>query len=255
MDISLKPRTRPNISEVSRTNTNSERIPRSTTLYHSPPRIIDAQNEQEFPSLGGATGVMASMPLLGPSMAMRNKLAGSSGIAKTRENFPALGASTPNTDHSGNVFRPSQTPVSSLLKNKPKKIEAVKDKQSLTASTKANNNMNKNSKLFSDKNDFPALPGSSKSKPANSPWDDDYIPPINSKNLNSVASKHRSLVDDYVSVAQPSSKINILLSQVEVAPKKVTNGQPKMAPQLTSNDFPVLGNQSHFPEINWGKKS
>lgn len=144
---------------------------------------------------------------------IRNKF-GSGGLARTKENFPALGgggALVGGIPNSGSK-NPKATPsVSNVLKKTSNPNSNLKIHAS---------NRPKNEKVLS-KNEFPSLPSSSKqAQPA-------Y--------MNNVAAKHRNLVDDYVSAASGAfQKIN-LVQKEEVKPEPKVN-----APCLTKKDFPTL---------------
>lgn len=67
-------------------------------------RVIDARNEQEFPSLGGA-GASSGVTLVpGATMSIRAKAFGPAGLARTKENFPALGNSGNSKSDTGKLF-------------------------------------------------------------------------------------------------------------------------------------------------------
>ena len=58
--------------------------------YQPPPRTIDAQNETEFPSLAPTINSSGASALMRHHMSLRQK-SGPAGLARTKENFPALG--------------------------------------------------------------------------------------------------------------------------------------------------------------------
>lgn len=155
---------------------------------------------------------------------IRNKF-GNAGLARTKENFPALGGGGSGAGPSNNGSKNSSKSqsVSNILKKTPNPTNS-----GLVIHV---SNRPKNEKV-PNKKDFPSLPSSSKQQaPA-------Y--------LNNIAAKHRNLVDDYVSAASGAfQKIN-LVQKEEVKPEsKVT------APSLTKQDFPSLAkvskSNSDFP--------
>lgn len=201
----------------------------------APTRVIDARNEQEFPSLGGASATTTFT--LRPNVSLMPRSYGTGGIARTQENFPALGggssaAATPSTSGS---YR--QGSASAMLKKPgPKTVIHVSNRP----------NPAKKPEVKSGQ-DFPSLPGSStaKSKKSTSLFlDEDFVPlPSSSSGYSSnIASKHRSLANGYEAfAADATAKLGLikLAEATQVVPKRTSESAPK----LNSNQsFPTLGN-------------
>lgn len=86
----------------------------SSLVQHSTKKI-DANNEQDFPSLGG-TG---SNPVFRPNnVSIRQRVFGVAGLARTKENFPALGSEGDGSSGSNYINEgfSSKITASSLLK-------------------------------------------------------------------------------------------------------------------------------------------
>lgn len=78
-----------------------------------PQRVIDARDEQQFPTLGGATATTTFS--LRPNVTSIHKSYNTGGIARTQENFPALGgASAVTTPSTSGSYR--QASASTMLK-------------------------------------------------------------------------------------------------------------------------------------------
>lgn len=193
-----------------------------TDDYDIPPdqpvrqQSIDARDEQQFPSLLSTNASNANLSF--QPLDIRNKF-GNAGLARTKENFPALGgggAGSASTSNSGSRNSKAAPSVSNILKKTPNPSSS-----SLMIHV---SNRPKGEKVPS-KHEFPSLPTSSKqAQPA-------Y--------MNNIAAKHRILVDDYVSAASGAfQKINIVQKE-EVKPEPKTT-----APSLTKQDFPTLAKVS-----------
>lgn len=254
-------------------------------IVQQPPIRIDTKNDEQFPSLGGPSG-----PSVQLSNSVRHMNFGTSGLARTKENFPSLGGSPiaekPKNQSSGKQNKmPS---ASSLLKG-----------PAAASSKKSNNNNNKQSKagpsnpaINKSASDFPALSQSSASslfrtpappsgRPASTPTKvpaarpapsastggyrkdpaadfpslsqtsskknrnkneqlmEDMIETARNPNLKVVPSKHRGLVDDYVSMAAQVSKVQTVQQKDIEKPTEIVK---KNVPKLNSADnFPSLG--------------
>lgn len=80
-----------------------------------PPKRIDANSEQDFPSLGGTGG----NPVFRPNnVSIRQRVFGAAGLARTKENFPALGSEGGDGSGSASINEgfSSKITASSLLK-------------------------------------------------------------------------------------------------------------------------------------------
>ncbi|CAD7013306.1 unnamed protein product [Ceratitis capitata] len=213
---------------------------------------IDRSNEEDFPSLRGTSG--------GPSVSLvpatfTRLRSGASGLARTKENFPALGASGGGETK---TTQQSPAPISTVLRKAPAVSKAVANRSAggnggpngsmvLHVSNRPTSSVNPNSGAVSKKPhalDFPALPASSKSKKNTSraALEEDMLPSGAHIPLTNVPAKQRQLVDDYVSVANASSFQKIqTVQREELEPKNRKAGELANAPKLTSQDFPSLG--------------
>lgn len=198
-------------------------------IIQVPSRVIDSKNEQEFPSLGGSGGSM-----IRPNVSISAKTFGSAGLVKTKENFPSLGGdgfSDPGLSRSGQNF--GQNSASAMLRktsNGPSKPAGmVIHVSNRPTSVKRPVEIQPKSK-----NDFPALPGNF--------HDPDPLPPQNHNfNMNAIASRHRSLVDDYVSVNNNGGNKLTMLQTKESSQKLEIKAPPKIA---SENNFPSLSGSS-----------
>lgn len=243
-----------------------------------PRKVIDAQNEQEFPSLGNASVAVR------PQMALNSKAYGTSGLARTKENFPALGGSS--------------VPPAQLMVNNAPPASAVLFKSNKAATKTASSTKSapkQKPQIANSPADFPALPGgasfsynghrdlgavltkqqpsagkatakkpTSASKSAPKPkhqladfpvmfgsashqrdrdLEDDFIPSQPSFNIAAVSAKYRALVPTYESMSAASAVSQKLKTVQQVDVKSdVVKGE---APKLNSNKlFPSLNSSS-----------
>lgn len=269
-----------------------DRIPEQT-IIQQPPAQIDTKNEEHFPSLGGGAASGQSVPQL--SNTVRHIVYGSSGLARTKENFPALGGfGQPPIKNLPPSNKQSKMPsASSLLKGPSgtasKQSKNIHSNKSSSASfnalkkdsiddfpalgkgsgsgplpTKApvliNRQMSSTSTSSSVKSaatkkptlDFPALSqNTSKKNRTKAILMEDMIESTPNANVNFVPSKHRALVDDYVSMASTVSKVQ-LVQQKDVSTS--VEDKNKKVPKLNSaNNFPTLGSGSEVsaPPAQW----
>ncbi|KAJ6644453.1 E3 ubiquitin-protein ligase [Pseudolycoriella hygida] len=205
----------------------------TTSIVQHPQRSIDAQNEQEFPSLGGAS---SSTFTVRPSVSIRTKTFGPGGLARTKENFPALGGGSSDVSpihKKANNNGYTMGTASALFKNgntsNTGKVMIHLSNRPSTSTAPKKSEVNPNSSK-----DFPSL-----GRKAN--LDNDFVPvvPINQ---NSVAAKHRAVVSQtYESaVAAPPAKVATIQRETpSTSTKKPTSAS---APKLNSKDnFPSLG--------------
>lgn len=218
---------------------------------------------------------------LRPSIPLNTRTFGTKGLAKTKENFPALGGGKTNVaPPSTQSVAPSTSAATALFKQPQKAAaKAAKSVQQQPAVTKT--------KLTNSTVDFPSLPGTSgkplvmtktksaapilattvkvkapekvtKSKSAvplnrsmsdfpslsaDAADDSDFIETTHSFSMAAVSAKHRGFVPMYESVAAGnSSKINTI-QRVESA--KTPINAKESVPKLNSNaSFPALGGGS-----------
>lgn len=196
--------------------------------------VIDARNEQEFPSLGNASVTIR------PNISLNTRSFGTSGLARTKENFPALGGSDPipRVNPIANSAKVSAFLFKTPAPAKPAVINSKKNFK--------NDNAKPKTSIARTANDFPALPGSS-SHSANKNYKDletDLIEAAPAYNLSTVSSKHRALVQSYESVslaAQSNQKIKTV-QQTEAKKQSTIN---ESVPSINSKkSFPALGGGS-----------
>ncbi|XP_033254091.1 E3 ubiquitin-protein ligase ZNF598-like [Drosophila miranda] len=208
---------------------------------------IDAGNEEQFPTLRGAsTGPSVSL-VRPPPPSMRN-LSGSSGLARTKENFPALGegirsAVAASSSNLAARAAQSQHPVAAVFKKSANAVSGA------NRSVPANNGMllhvsnrpSATKKPATPQFDFPALPlGKGKKNMRN--LEEDMLPSTSTVPMTNLSAKHRTLVDDYVSVANPNTYHKLQMVQKEESEAKArAEAMKKNAPKLTSAEFPTLG--------------
>nr|AAL13993.1 SD03374p [Drosophila melanogaster] len=115
--------------------------------------------------------------------------------------------------------------------------------------------------------DFPALPGKGNKKNLRN-LEEDMLPSGSPVPMANISAKHRSLADDYVSVASPSTFQKLQMVQKEEDEAKARQeALKKSAPKLTAAEFPSLGPSasasssratapkpsSGSPSLNWSK--
>lgn len=246
-------------------------------IIQQPPVKIDSKSEEQFPSLAGpATSTGSSQVQL--SNSIRHVVYGQGGLAKTRENYPTLGGEKAQPISSGkeqqqksykqqsasSLFKATkqaptrpQSASSSSSRSQPKMSDFPTLPQnssssklfsaSLTAPPMVSRTLSTSSsstvaKVPSKVSDFPALSqNSSKSKASkNERLMEDMIVPSNS-NVNLVSSKHRNLVNDYVSVASQVTKVQLVKQKEDFNLENSYQAVPKLS---SSNNFPSLGSGS-----------
>ncbi|KAH8394782.1 hypothetical protein KR222_005610, partial [Zaprionus bogoriensis] len=281
LEITMGPRGRRGPNEQGITNMRSRNEEHSdyldelpTTSSQRQPVTIDAGNEEEFPMLAGIAPALNVSLVRAPPPSMRN-LSGTSGLARTKENFPALGGAAGGNILAGKGGPGSgATPVSAAFK-KPANNHAA------GAGSVARVNAPANGMLLHVSNrpaggaagkkpapemDFPALPAGKGKQKNTRNLEEDMIPSTSGVGMTNVAAKHRTLVDDYVSVAHPSTYQKIQMVQKEESEAKARmEAQKKSAPKLTAAEFPTLGpsgtkgaplskvNGGAAANLNWSK--
>lgn len=222
--------------------------------------VIDARNEQEFPSLGNgpAIPIRQAAPLSARVM-------GSRGIAKTKENFPALGSSVHSTNsasasgYSVNVrpnvsnFKPPETASALFKAGKPKSIQpqpsipkptiGPQDFPSLASGSSNPFSFSKTTAKpkFQEK---ASMGGGGSGSNSRTELQNDFIEPSATFSMAVVSAKHRGMVTSYESVgSENGSKISIM-QQAESSKK----ASKEPAPELSSSDsFPTLSKASASP--------
>lgn len=176
-----------------------ERIPEQT-IVQQPPIKIDSKNEEQFPSLGGPSAAPVQL-----ANTVRHINYGTAGLARTKENFPALGG----------MPMPERPRVQQPQKVQPssgKQYKAPSASSMLKSSSKqpavSRQTSSSSGGMRSSAADFPALSQSS-SKNA---FDFPAFSLIASKKSAPVAAPVRqqsaSKASDYPSLSQGSSKKN-----------------------------------------------
>lgn len=228
----------------------------ATTSNPLTSKMIDARNEQEFPSLGNAPAVV-----LRPVMALniRNTVRG---LARTKENFPALGGAnsvepSPRLNNNQNNHNKSEKAASALFKNlavastaaaipSTSKLKSQPSAQQSPTTSNSSSKTSSNSKPSLNKSvaDFPALPGSSSGSKGQWDLDDDLIFTPPAYNVASISSKHRALVPSYESISSGASSSKLTTVQRNEV-KTSTSSGPVVAPAINSkHSFPALGKGS-----------
>ncbi|KAG5678449.1 hypothetical protein PVAND_008121 [Polypedilum vanderplanki] len=269
-----------------RTNDTQREFDINPEIVQHPPIQIDTKNEEHFPSLAGpSTSLSNNNVQLANSV--RHVVYGQAGLARTKENFPALGqeksiknqASSKKQNNQNSLNKQSGPTTSSLFKasstssvktpinnqsksNSSKSTSYAKDSisdfpslpQNSTSSSsykqpqlyqqqqKQSQQNSTPAKISLAKKDiaseYPSLPNSS-SKKSRDLLMEDMVLPTNNIEKGLISSKHRTLVNDYVSVASQMTKVNIVKQKDETI--KGENSQ-KSVPKLNSmNNFPTLG--------------
>lgn len=214
--------------------------------------IIDARNEQDFPSLGGAGSGMPgpSMFNIQPSVSIRTKAFGSGGLARTKENFPALGKSnnqstSPMHNATNNGYK--QGMASAMLKTKSNSQQPAKQSsnQSEVVIHVSNRPTKPPEMARGNTKDFPSLPGKSNSKKSN--LETDFVSPASAFAMSAIAAKHRNLVDGYESIGAES---NSKLALVQKQQQQQANGAAKKLEKV-----PTLNSAEMFPALGGGGNS
>lgn len=219
-----------------------DRIPEQN-IVQQPPIKIDSKNEEQFPSLGGPA-------ITGPPVQLANTVRhmsyGTAGLARTKENFPSLGGAPnekttiqPVNNQKSSMKQSKMPTASSLLKG-----SASSSSRSTTANNRPLTSATIGASMKKDSSDFPALTQSnSKKGRKNDQLLEDMILPESSVNMNLVSSKHRGLVEDYVSMASKVSKVQTVQQKdIQAVPQEIVK---KNVPKLSSNDnFPSLGGET-----------
>ncbi|XP_035911847.1 LOW QUALITY PROTEIN: E3 ubiquitin-protein ligase ZNF598 [Anopheles stephensi] len=223
-----------------------------------PKKVIDATNEQDFPTLGGS----APNPVFRPNnVTIRQRIYGAAGLARTKENFPALGSGGGETTGptSLNEGFSSKITASSLLKPAQSAASSgtsmmihVSNRPSGSSGSKSNGIGKK-----SNAADFPALPGSAGkgSFGVNKKTGGDVYADMDDRggtatmvNLNAISAKHRALVDDYVSVSGAVSKVTTISAKDAKKPSAAPV-QASVPSVKSTKAFPSLGESSTKPAV------
>lgn len=227
-------------------------------IVQQPPIQIDTKNEQHFPSLAGpSTASHSGSSSVQLANSVRHIVYGTSGLARTKENFPALGANSNNKNQaealsslisSNNGGKPNSNSkksssgptASSLFKASGNK--SLQRPLSSSSSIGTSSNAAKTSGYKKDSiSDFPSLPQNATKKGRDNSllMEDLILPSNNNIDKNLVPSKHRMQVsNEYVSMATQMTKVNLIKHKDDA----INENQQKVVPKLSSiNNFPTLG--------------
>uniref|UniRef100_A0A182TFF5 RING-type E3 ubiquitin transferase n=1 Tax=Anopheles melas TaxID=34690 RepID=A0A182TFF5_9DIPT len=229
------------------------------TSKQHPKKVIDATSEQDFPTLGGS----APNPVFRPNnVTIRQRVYGTAGLARTKENFPALGSGGGETTGptSLNEGFSSKITASSLLKPSQPIPSAgtsmmihVSNRPSGSSTGKSNGASVGSMIGKKNSSDFPALPGSTSKAltGSNKKLTGDVFSDMNDRsgnssmvNLNAISAKHRALVDDYVSVSSVASKVTTISAK----------DLKKNASATVQGTVPSVHSTKAFPSLGEGNK-
>ncbi|KAH8269583.1 hypothetical protein KR018_009570 [Drosophila ironensis] len=255
LEITLGPRGRSGQTEQGIANMRSRNDEQNYDNYPSTSAqrqvSIDAGNEEEFPTLRGASTAPSVSLVRPPPPSMRN-LSGTSGLARTKENFPALGGGNAGGAASSLAARAAQSqhPVAAVFKKPTSGGGAAASRAAAPSNGMMLHVSNRpaggaapttSKKGAAPQQDFPALPGKGGKKNQRN-LEEDMLPSGAAVPMTNVSAKHRTLVDDYVSVAHPSTFQKIQMVQKEETEAKARlEAAKKSAPKLTAAEFPTLG--------------
>ncbi|GAB0096902.1 E3 ubiquitin-protein ligase ZNF598 [Sergentomyia squamirostris] len=213
----------------------------STEINQQPPKMINANDEQEFPALGGS-GSNPPVPVMRPSVSIKTKSYGGSGLAKTKENFPALGGGVaPVNMPSSSADASSTKQYSKMVQKPPQPPPQPASPPSTSKSTVIHiSNRPPPPKHPDVTRDFPALPKSTKII--------DQPTPVITVNPKTVASKYRGIVEDSTLIL-PNNSLASKLMMVN-RPQTVTNGATKKAVEAKEPKVPKLNSEHNFPTLN-----
>lgn len=283
----MAPRNRPISSRPDDSNNDNDLASRyeSSLIAASARRVIDARNEQEFPSLGNAPVTIR------PTVALNTRQFGTSGLARTKENFPALGGNeapprvmpaTTMPQASAILFKtpaptkPSKSAAANAQKQKVNITKSGNDFPALpggnasaplrgnrdfeafnasaaSASTNSKaNNVKQKVNVAKAAKDFPTLFGHGSAGPSRSnnhnsrDLESDLIEAAPSYDLSTVSSKHRALVQSYESVSS-SGQVNQKIKTIQRVESK---------PQASNIDsVPLINSKKSFPALGGGSSA
>lgn len=264
-----------------------DRVPEQT-IVQQPPIKIDSKSEEQFPSLAGPSAPQ-SVQL---ANTVRHITYGTSGLARTKENFPSLGGTPDENKKAQNQQQMAKgkqhkmPTASSMLKGSAPKASKNNNRQQSSAPSSGGLRQNASdfpalsssstpnaSSLFRAPvsapkpaatssrapinnrpqpssggqkkvvSDFPALSHSNSKKNNKVDLLEDMVLPTTSVDKNLYSSKHRGLVEDYVSMASQVAKVQTVQQKdIQSVPTEFVQ---KNVPKLNSVDnFPTLGGGS-----------
>jgi E3 ubiquitin-protein ligase ZNF598 len=206
-----------------------------------------ARTKENFPSLGGNLAENPKSNQQQPSTSGKQfKMATASSLLKGSSAPKSKGKSN-QAPSSGGIKTNSASDFPALSQNNASSAASMLFKAPIVPAQSrpvASSNKPSSASAAPKKGDFPTLSQtSSKKNRKNELLMEDMIEPGASVGKNLISSKHRGLVDDYVSMAAQVTKVQTV-QQKEVEPA-LLNAQPQYVPKLSSNDnFPSLGSAS-----------
>lgn len=266
-----------------RTNDTQREFDINLEIVQNPPIQIDTKNEEHFPSLAGPS-TSSSNNNVQLANSVRHIVYGQAGLARTKENFPALGQemslknqTTSKKQNNQNSSNKQSGPTTSSL-FKPASAKSTSNKQSKSNTSKSTSYANdsvsdfpslpqngnslsssfkqpqsyqqqqpkqqistsaKNLSVKKDSaSEYPSLPNNSTAKKSRDLLMEDMVLPGSNIEKGLISSKHRTLVNDYVSVASKMTKVNIVNQKDESVKVENTQSVPKLN---SMNNFPTLG--------------
>uniref|UniRef100_A0A7G3AJD0 RING-type E3 ubiquitin transferase n=1 Tax=Lutzomyia longipalpis TaxID=7200 RepID=A0A7G3AJD0_LUTLO len=207
-----------------------------STLNQQPRKMINANDEQEFPALGAGA---PPVPVIRPSVSIKTKTYGSNSLAKTKENFPALGgaAATPAIPSTSSSDAATASHYSRMVQKPQPPPPAAAPPPTSSKQGTIIHISNRPPKHPDAIKDFPALPGSTRGPKAD-------LPPAVTVNPKSFSAKHRNLVEDGAMVT-PNASIASKLMMVVPPPSA-----PKKAPEVKEPKVPKLNSDDNFPTLS-----
>lgn len=240
----MAPRTRLNQDNGASSGMDSELSTNTSTMVNALPRkVIDARNEQEFPSLGGGAAPINIRPTI--TMNMRSS---SSGLARTKENFPALGGASSTQSRPLPLSNTASHMNASTLLFKTPAAATSKTASNQTKSS-ANNTKSKTGQIKS--NDFPALPGGGSMVTSNGQRsqraniESDLVEVPLRLNASAVSAKHRGLV-------QPFEGVSLAAATANQKIKTIQRTELKQSPATANENVPSIKSKDNFPALGGG---
>lgn len=211
--------------------------------------VVDSNNEQEFPSLGGATVSASSAANAATSSSIRSKAFKATGgkLTRTNENFPALGGgggAGPGSG-SGPSGQYKKVSASAVLKAKP----AAPAPSVEPTSSKTNTVIH----ISNRPRDFPAL---GRGGGRNAATGEDQSPVVTQMmsqlhvNNSAISAKHRGLVDEYTVATAVAQKPTAKIALVKAAAAPASPSKAAAAPVKLK-----LKSEENFPSLSAGGPS
>ncbi|XP_059613471.1 E3 ubiquitin-protein ligase ZNF598 isoform X2 [Phlebotomus argentipes] len=197
-----------------------------STIQQQPQKTINANDEQEFPALGGA-GNSAPVPMIRPSVSIKAKSYKTNSLAKTKENFPALGGGNSAMPSTSSLEGPSTGHYSKMVQKPQAPPQAAPPAPPKGTIIHISNRPAKHPDVTKD---FPALPSAK----------------ALTGNPKSVSAKHRGLVEDNAMIMPNASLASKLMMVTNGAPPPPP--APRKAPEVEAK-VPKLNSEDNFPTL------